>query len=59
MSIPLIYRSRDKHKQNCLILISSSFKKKELVKNNIINLLLNTLSDKFLKDMLADKKVIN
>ncbi len=29
------------------------------MKNDIIYLLLNTLSDKFLKDILADKKVID
>ena len=29
------------------------------MKNDIIHLLLNTLPDKFLKDMLADKKVID
>ncbi|CAG8833310.1 11299_t:CDS:1, partial [Racocetra persica] len=32
---------------------------KELVKNDIVYLSLNTLSDKFLKDILADKKVID
>ncbi|CAG8718664.1 17759_t:CDS:2 [Cetraspora pellucida] len=33
--------------------------KKELVKNNIVYLSLNILSDKLLKDMLVDKKVID
>ncbi|PKC65387.1 hypothetical protein RhiirA1_395340 [Rhizophagus irregularis] len=33
--------------------------KKELVKNDKIHLPLNTIPDKFLKDMLADKKVID
>ncbi|CAG8481446.1 24376_t:CDS:2, partial [Gigaspora rosea] len=39
--------------------IPSSSKKKKLVKNDIEYLPLNTLSDKFLKDILADKKVID
>ncbi|CAI2181781.1 19889_t:CDS:2 [Funneliformis geosporum] len=50
---------KDGHKQNYLIPIPSSSEKKELVKNDIIHLPLNTLPDKFLKDMLADKKVID
>ncbi|GES82000.1 hypothetical protein GLOIN_2v1848952 [Rhizophagus clarus] len=50
---------KDGRKQNCLILIPGSSEKKELVKNDIIHLPLNTLPDKFLKDMLADKKVID
>ncbi|CAG8847433.1 31472_t:CDS:2, partial [Gigaspora margarita] len=50
IQIPLIYRPRDGRKQNCL---------KELVKNDIVYLPLNTLPDKFLKDILADKKVID
>ncbi|CAG8853047.1 12918_t:CDS:2, partial [Gigaspora margarita] len=49
--IPLIYRPRDGHKQNCLVQIPSSSEKKELVKNDIIHLPLNTLSDKFLQGM--------
>ncbi|CAG8678059.1 3305_t:CDS:2 [Gigaspora margarita] len=57
--IPLIYRPRDGRKQNCLVQIPGSSEKKELVKNDIEYLLLNTLSDKFLKDILADKKVID
>ncbi|CAG8726423.1 6233_t:CDS:2, partial [Dentiscutata heterogama] len=48
--IPLIYKPRDGYKQNCL---------KELVKNDIVYLSLNTLPNKFLKDMLVDKKVID
>ena len=59
MLIRLIYRPRDVRKQNCLVPISSSSEKKELVKNDIVNLPLNTLSDKFLKDMLVDKKDID
>ena len=59
MPIPLIYRLRDGYKQNCLVPIPGSSEKRELVKNDIIHLPLNTLPDKFLKDMLADKKVIN
>ncbi|CAI2191865.1 18196_t:CDS:2 [Funneliformis geosporum] len=50
---------RDGRKQNCLVQIPGSSEKKELVKNNIIHLPLNTLPNKFLKDMLADKKVID
>ncbi|CAG8759865.1 31180_t:CDS:2, partial [Racocetra persica] len=57
--ILLIYRPRDGRKQNCLVQIPSSSEKKELVKNDIEYLPLNTLSDKFLKDILANKKVIN
>ncbi|CAG8632412.1 1054_t:CDS:1, partial [Dentiscutata heterogama] len=57
--IPLIYRPRDGRKQNCLVQIPGLSEKKELVKNDIVYLSLNTLSDKFLKDMLADKKVID
>src|ERR1044072_7548031 len=57
--IPLIYRPRDGRKQNCLVPIPGSSEKKELVKNDIIQLPLNTLPDKFLKDMLVDKKVID
>ncbi len=59
MLIPLIYKSKDECKQNCLILIFSLFEKKKLVKNDIIYLSLNMLLDKFLKDMLADKKIID
>ncbi|CAG8856344.1 34376_t:CDS:1, partial [Gigaspora margarita] len=47
--ILLIYRSKDGCKQNCLIPIPGSSEKKELVKNDIIHLLLNTLPDKFLQ----------
>ncbi|GBB86244.1 hypothetical protein RclHR1_12680010 [Rhizophagus clarus] len=50
---------KDGRKQNCLVLIPGSSEKKELVKNDIIHLPLNTLPNKFLKDMLADKKVID
>ncbi|CAG8823345.1 15098_t:CDS:1, partial [Gigaspora rosea] len=50
---------RDGRKQNCLVQIPSSSEKEELVKNDIEYLLLNTLSDKFLKDILADTKVID
>ena len=59
MLISLIYRPRDGRKQNCLVPISGSSEKKELVKNDIIHLPLNTLPDEFLKDMLVDKKVID
>ncbi|CAG8820370.1 13847_t:CDS:1, partial [Racocetra fulgida] len=47
--IPLIYRPKDGRKQNCLVPIPGSSEKRELVKNNIIHLPLNTLSDKFLQ----------
>ncbi|CAG8546369.1 7872_t:CDS:2 [Ambispora gerdemannii] len=57
--IPLIYRPKDGRKQNCLVQIPGSSEKRELVKNDIIHLPLNTLPDKFLKDILADKKVID
>ncbi len=57
--ILLIYRPRDGRKQNCLVSISDLSEKKKLVKNNIIHLFLNTLSDKFLKDILVNKKVID
>ncbi len=57
--IPLIYRPRDGRKQNCLVLIPGSSEKRELVKNDIIYLSLDALPDEFLKDMLADKKVID
>ncbi|CAG8838656.1 17699_t:CDS:10, partial [Gigaspora margarita] len=46
-------------KQNCLVQISSSSEKKELVKNDIIYLPLNTLSDKFLQGMLGKEKAID
>ena len=49
--IPLIYRPRDGRKQNCLIQIPGSSEKRELVKNDIVYLLLNTLPEKFIKDM--------
>ncbi|CAG8624811.1 20545_t:CDS:2, partial [Racocetra persica] len=57
--IPLIYRPKDRRKQNCLVQIPGSSEKKELVKNDIIYLPLNTLPDKFLKDILVNKKVID
>ena len=57
--IPLIYKPKDRRKQNCLVLIPGSSEKRELVKNDIIYLSLDTLPDEFLKDMLADKKVID
>ena len=59
MLIPLIYRPRDGRKQNCLVPIPDSSEKRELVKNDIIYLSLDALPDEFLKDMLADKKVID
>jgi hypothetical protein len=57
--ISLLYRPRDGHKQNCLVSLPGSSEKKELVKNDIVYLPLNMLPDKFLKDMLAEKKVID
>ncbi|CAG8502136.1 12372_t:CDS:10 [Cetraspora pellucida] len=50
---------RNRYKQNCLVQIPGPSEKKKLVKNNIVYLFLNTLLAKFLKDILADKKVIN
>ena len=55
----LIYRPRDGHKQNCLVEIPDSFDKQELVKNDIINLSLNTLPEKFLADILMEKKILD
>src|SRR5205085_5470077 len=59
LPVPLIYRPRDGRKQNCLVPIPGSSEKRELVKNDIIYLSLDALPDEFLKDMLADKKVID
>ncbi|CAG8638331.1 7059_t:CDS:1, partial [Dentiscutata heterogama] len=56
--ILLIYRPKDECKQNCLVLIPSLSEKRELVKNDIIHLLLNTLPDKFLQGMLGKEKAI-
>ncbi|CAG8534598.1 9332_t:CDS:2 [Dentiscutata heterogama] len=50
---------KDEHKQNCLVLIPGLSEKKKLVKNDIIHLLLNTLSDKFLQGMLGKEKAID
>ena len=47
--IPLIYRPRDERKQNCLVSIPGSSEKRELVKNDIIYLSLDTLPNEFLK----------
>ncbi|CAG8785877.1 19192_t:CDS:2, partial [Racocetra persica] len=44
---------RDERKQNCLISIPGSSEKQELVKNDIVHLLLNTLPEKFIKDICA------
>ncbi|CAG8715499.1 1196_t:CDS:10, partial [Racocetra persica] len=57
--ILLIYRPKDGRKQNCLVPISSSSEKRKLVKNDIIHLPLNTLSDKFLQGMLGKEKAID
>ncbi|CAG8628717.1 23401_t:CDS:10 [Gigaspora margarita] len=57
--IPLIYRPRDGRKQNCFVQIPGSSEKKELVKNDIIHLPLNTLPDKFLQGMLEKEKAID
>ncbi|CAG8572606.1 33281_t:CDS:10, partial [Racocetra persica] len=46
-------------KQNCLVEISGSFDKQELVKNDIVYLFLNTLSKKFLADILIEKKILD
>ncbi|CAG8765447.1 16365_t:CDS:10, partial [Gigaspora margarita] len=57
--IPLIYRPKDGCKQNCLVPIPGSSEKKELVKNDIIHLPLNTLPNKFLQGMLGKEKAID
>ncbi|CAG8705200.1 14248_t:CDS:2, partial [Racocetra fulgida] len=57
--ILLIYRPKDGRKQNCLVPIPGSSEKRELVKNDIIHLPLNTLSDKFLQGMLGKEKAID
>ncbi|CAG8654593.1 17123_t:CDS:10, partial [Racocetra persica] len=53
LPVPLIYRPRDGRKQNCLISIPGSSEKQELVKNDIVYLPLNTLPEKFIKDICA------
>ncbi|CAG8538742.1 16541_t:CDS:2 [Gigaspora rosea] len=57
--VPLIYRPKDGHKQNCLIPIPGSSEKQELVKNDIIYLPLNTLPEKFIKDILIEEKILD
>ena len=59
MLILLIYKPRNRYKQNYFVSISSLSKKRKLIKNDIIHLFLNTFPNKFLKDMLVDKKVID
>ncbi|CAG8543567.1 3862_t:CDS:2 [Ambispora leptoticha] len=59
LSVPLIYRPRDGCKQNYLISIPGSSEKQELVKNNIVYLPLNTLPEKFIKDILSEEKIID
>ncbi|CAG8614306.1 16671_t:CDS:2, partial [Cetraspora pellucida] len=59
LSVLLIYQSRDGYKQNCLVEITDSFDKQELVKNDIVHLPLNTLSKKFLADILMKKKILD
>ncbi|CAG8838011.1 16856_t:CDS:2, partial [Racocetra persica] len=51
LPVPLIYRPRDRRKQNCFVSISGLSEKQELVKNDIVHLPLNTLSKKFIKDI--------
>ncbi|CAG8842215.1 21804_t:CDS:2, partial [Gigaspora margarita] len=53
------WKPRDGRKQNCLVQIPGSSEKKKLVKNDIIHLPLNTLSDKFLQGMLEKEKAID
>ncbi|CAG8841154.1 14264_t:CDS:1, partial [Racocetra persica] len=53
LPVPLIYRPRDGRKQNCLVSISGSSEKQELVKNDIVHLSLNTLPEKFIKYICA------
>ncbi|KAF0413851.1 putative chromodomain protein [Gigaspora margarita] len=50
---------KDGCKQNCLVLIPGSSEKRELVKNDIIHLPLNTLPNKFLQGMLEKEKAID
>jgi hypothetical protein len=57
--IPLIYRPRDGRKQNCLIQIPGSSEKRELVKNDIVYLSLNSLSKKFIEDMSREEKILD
>ncbi|RHZ44471.1 hypothetical protein Glove_724g33 [Diversispora epigaea] len=57
--IPLIYRPRDGRKQNCLIQIPGSSDKRELVKNDIVYLSLNSLSKKFIEDMSGEEKILD
>ncbi|RHZ52873.1 hypothetical protein Glove_456g40 [Diversispora epigaea] len=57
--IPLIYRSRDGRKQNCLVLILGLSEKQELVKNNIVYLSLNILSETFIADILKEEKILD
>ncbi|RHZ69224.1 hypothetical protein Glove_286g30 [Diversispora epigaea] len=57
--IPLIYRPRDGRKQNCLIQIPGSSEKRELVKNDIVYLSLNSLSKKFIEDMSGEEKILD
>ncbi|CAG8843958.1 5536_t:CDS:2, partial [Racocetra persica] len=44
-------KPRDGRKQNCLVSIPGSFEKQKLVKNDIVHLPLNTLPEKFIKDI--------
>ncbi|RHZ51156.1 hypothetical protein Glove_482g26 [Diversispora epigaea] len=57
--IPLIYRPRDGRKQNCLIQIPGLSEKRELVKNDIVYLSLNSLSKKFIEDMSGEEKILD
>ncbi|RHZ45886.1 hypothetical protein Glove_645g56 [Diversispora epigaea] len=57
--IPLIYRPRDGRKQNCLVLIPGLSEKQELVKNDIVYLSLNILSETFIADILKEEKILD
>ncbi|CAG8773607.1 2910_t:CDS:2, partial [Racocetra persica] len=57
--LPTIEKWEHGHKQNCLVEIPGSFDKQELVKNDIVHLLLNTLPKKFLADILMEKKILD
>ncbi|CAG8687539.1 17281_t:CDS:2, partial [Cetraspora pellucida] len=59
LPVPLIYRSRDGRKQNCLVPIPGSSEKQELVKNDIVYLPLNMLPEKFIKDILSEEKILD
>ncbi|CAG8633283.1 3172_t:CDS:2, partial [Paraglomus occultum] len=56
--LELHYQEMDINK-NCLVSIPGSSEKQELVKNNIVHLPLNTLPEKFIKDILTEEKILD